>query len=55
MPEDLKYKWLELDNHVTDLLIELWPQTFNGYRMDNGKMIVKMNKHSYEWKESANY
>ena len=55
MPEDVKYKWLELDNHVTDLLIELWPQTFNGYRMDNGKMIVKMDKLSYGWKESAHY
>jgi hypothetical protein len=55
MPEEVKYKWLELDRHVTAILVELWPDIFKGFQMENGRMIVSMDKLSYGWKESAHY
>jgi hypothetical protein len=53
--EDVKHKWLKLDKKVVKILLELQYEKYKDYVMNDGSMIIEMDKLSYGYVEAAHY
>jgi hypothetical protein len=53
--EDVKHKWVKLDKRVVELLLELEYDKYKDYVLQDGSVIVEMDKLSYGYVEAAHY
>jgi hypothetical protein len=44
MMDDIKYQWVELDQRVLQVLLELQPEKYENYVLPDGTVIVVMKK-----------
>jgi hypothetical protein len=55
MPESVKHKWVVLDQDVVAILLELDSAYWSRFLRSDGKILVRMKKLMYGYKEAAHY
>jgi hypothetical protein len=53
MADDVKHKWVQLDNRVVQVLTELQPGKHYKYVLPDGTFVVKIMKLSYGYVHTA--